>query len=73
MTLACVTFIVAGNTELLWRFEHAAFPLSWAFGGIAMLAFLAAEFCDSTPSRSAEAEDRSSQFSPDWEVVEPQS
>jgi len=45
MTLACFAFVAAGNTELFWRFEHTGFPLSWAFAGVAMLAFLAAELC----------------------------
>jgi hypothetical protein len=72
MILAFVALVLAGNTELIWRFEHAGFPLSWACGIAAMLAFLAAEFCDSTaaPSRQEE-EDRSSQLSPEWETVEP--
>lgn len=68
MTLACLAFIVTGNTELLWRFEHTRLPLSWLFGGAAVLAFLAFEFCESAPVR--EAEERSSQPSPEWEAVE---
>src|SRR5579872_4071136 len=50
MAVACVALILAGNTELAWRFEHASFPLSWAFAGVALLAFAVFEFCDSTPS-----------------------
>jgi hypothetical protein len=45
MTLACLAFIFAGNTDLLWRFEHSGFPLSWVFGAIAIVSFLAAESC----------------------------
>jgi hypothetical protein len=43
MTMVCVFLIVAGNTEPDWRLPHAAFPLSWAFAGLAILAFLATE------------------------------
>jgi threonine/homoserine/homoserine lactone efflux protein len=71
MTLACLVLIVAGNTELLWRFEHARLPLSWVFAGGAVLAFLAFEFCESAPSVPRGAEDRSSQLSPELETVEP--
>jgi hypothetical protein len=48
MTLACFAFVLAGNTELVWRFEHTRLPLSWMFAGGAVFAFLAAEFSDST-------------------------
>jgi len=71
MALACIAFVVAGNTEFAWRFEHTGFPLSWALGGGATLAFLAFELCDSSPSVPREAEDRSAQLSPRWEAVEP--
>ncbi|MGD0047394.1 MAG: hypothetical protein ABSE42_10280 [Bryobacteraceae bacterium] len=73
LTLACFGTVVAGNTELVWRFEHAGFPLSWVLAGAAILAFLATEFCDSTASLPDEAEDASSQFSSEWETVELQS
>ena len=46
MTLACWLLLsMADNTDLFGRFEHKGFPLSWAFGGAAVLAFLAAEAC----------------------------
>jgi hypothetical protein len=68
MTLACVAFVMAGNTELAWRFEHRGFPLSWAFGVAAILAFLAAEACHTvffgahgTKERTAELETVGSQ------------
>jgi len=70
MTLACLALIVAGNTELLWRFEHTGFPLAWALAGGAVLAFLAFEVCQAAPSVRREAEDRSSQLSPEWDAVE---
>jgi len=73
LTLACFATVVAGNTEPVWRFEHAGFPLSWVLAAAAILAFLATEFCDLTASLPDEAEDASSQFSPDWETVELQS
>ena len=55
MTLACFAFVLAGNTELTGRFEHRGFPLSWAFGGAAIFAFLAAEACHSVFSHPREA------------------
>jgi hypothetical protein len=73
LTLACFVTVVAGNTELVWRFEHVGFPLSWVLAGAAILAFLATELCDSTASLPDEAEDSSSQFSSEWETVELQS
>ena len=73
LTLACVAVILAGNTELVWRFEHAGFPLSWVLAGAAILAFLATEFCDSTAALPEEAEDSIPQFSSEWETVELQS
>jgi hypothetical protein len=73
LALACFAAVVAGNTELVWRFEHSGFPLSWVLAGAAILAFLATEFCDSTASLPDEAEGASSQFSSEWETVELQS
>jgi hypothetical protein len=46
LSVACISLVLARNTELLWRFEHADFPLAWASGLIAILAFLAAEYLD---------------------------
>jgi hypothetical protein len=70
-TLACVAVVLAGNTDLVWRFEHTGFPLSWAFGGAAIFAFLADELGDFSVSLPDKVEARSSQLSPDWEAVEP--
>lgn len=70
MTLACIAFVLASNTELMFRFEHTSFPLSWAFAGLAVLAFLAAECCHATESLTSEPEDESSQLAPEWEAVE---
>jgi hypothetical protein len=55
MTVACFAFILAGNTELAGRFEHRGFPLSWVFGGVAVVAFLAAEACHTALSSPEEA------------------
>jgi len=71
MALACLAFVVAGNTEFFWRFEHAGFPVAWAFAGAAMLAFAVFELCDYSSSLPGEAEDRASQFCSEWEAVEP--
>jgi hypothetical protein len=68
-TMACFALVLAGNTELVWRFEHRGFPLSWMFAGTAVLAFLAAEFCDPIPSLPCEAEGLSSQPAPEWEAA----
>jgi len=79
MTMVCFALTLAGNTELLCPLEHSHFPLSWAFAGAAILAFLAAEFCHfafSRPSKAEEAREeeyKSSQLSMKWEAVEPQS
>jgi uncharacterized membrane protein YdjX (TVP38/TMEM64 family) len=74
MSLACVVLVVAGNTELLGRFEHGGFPVSWICAGAAVLAFLVAEACHSAFSRPkpvpSPAEDRSSQLALEWEAVE---
>jgi MFS family permease len=69
MSLACFAAVLAGNTEVLWRFEHTGFPMSWAFGVIAVLAFLAAEVCPPPPYVSAAREEEYS-LSPEWEAVE---
>ncbi len=68
-TIACFALIVAGNTELVWRFEHRSLPLSWMLAGIAVLAFLAAEFSDFIPSLPDDAEGPSSQPAPEWEAA----
>jgi len=70
MALACFAFAWAGNTDLAWRFEYSGFPLSWAFAGAAIVAFLAFEFCDGRPSPARAAEERSPQLAPEWEAVE---
>jgi hypothetical protein len=72
MTLACLGLVLAGNTESFWTFEHSRFPLSWMFGGVAILAFLAAEFFHIPVSQPSdiEEEEESSQFAPEWEAIE---
>jgi len=69
MTLAFLALVLAGNTDLGWRWEHQGFPLSWAFGAAAVLAFLAVEYSPAS-SQPSEAEDESSEFSPDFEMAE---
>lgn len=46
LALACVSLILAGNTEFFWRLQHASLPLSWVAGALSVLAFLAVESCD---------------------------
>jgi hypothetical protein len=70
LAIACLALVCAGNTEPLYRFEHTRLPLSWIVGGIAMFAFLAAEFyhpADSVPNKT---EDRLSQLALEWESFE---
>jgi hypothetical protein len=45
MSVLCVGLAWARNTELVGQFERVDFPLSWAAGAVAILAFLAAEYC----------------------------
>jgi hypothetical protein len=70
MALACLALVLAGNTDLMWRFEHSGFPLSWALAGAAILAFLATEFFDSSSLVPCNAEDPSSRLSAEWETAE---
>jgi hypothetical protein len=56
-SVACVAVVFARDNEFLWRFERSSFPLSGAFGGVAALAFLMTELCDSLSSpRKAKTE-----------------
>jgi hypothetical protein len=73
MMLACFAFIIAGNTELVGRFEHRGDPLSWAFGVAAVLAFLVAEACHNAPSGATDGENRTSQLTTELEAFESQS
>ncbi|MDP8989820.1 MAG: hypothetical protein M3N41_07040 [Acidobacteriota bacterium] len=73
MTLSCFALVMAGNTELFGQFEHKGFPLSWVFGGAAVLAFLAAEACHTAFSGATETVDRTSPLSPELEAAESQS
>jgi hypothetical protein len=70
MTLACFALILAGNTELVWRFEHRRFPVSWAFAGVGILAFLVAELGHRASSPSHEREEGSLRLSPELEAAE---
>jgi len=46
MAPACVALILFfANAGLVYRFEHTRLPLSWAFAGVTVLVFLAAELC----------------------------
>jgi hypothetical protein len=51
LAVACVAVVVAGHTERFSLLERIDFPLSWAFAGIAGVAFLAAELCHAMASR----------------------
>lgn len=73
MTLSCFALVMAGNTGLFGRFEHRGVPLSWAFAGAALVAFLAVEACYTVFSGATEAEDRISPLSPELQAAESQS
>ena len=73
MALACFAFVMAGNTELIGRFEHRGLPLSWAFGVAAVLAFVAAEVCHTAFLGAAKTERRPSPLASELEAVESQS
>jgi hypothetical protein len=45
MAIACVVLVFFANAEQVYRFEHTRFPLSWAFAGVAVLVFVAAQLC----------------------------
>jgi hypothetical protein len=67
MALACVGLAFAGNVEAFWRFEHTGFPVSWALGLMAILAFLGAELCPPASEVSDETEEELS-TAPEWET-----
>jgi len=73
MTLACIALILAGNTEMFYRLERTSFPLSWAFAGVAILEFLAAEICHHYDSLAREAKDGRSRSARDREAIEAKS
>ena len=70
MTIACFAVVLAGNTNLIYPFEHARFPPSWALAGVAILSFLAAEFCHAPDSLQSDAEQESPELVPEWEAIE---
>lgn len=51
LAAACIVVVVVGHTERFSLLERLDFPLSWAFAGIAGIAFLAAELCHSIACR----------------------
>ena len=54
MTIATIGLVFAGNNELVHNLERTSFPLSWAFGGMAVFDFVAAEFCHVYSDRRTE-------------------
>ena len=66
MTIACFAVVVASNINPIYRFEHSGFPLSWVSAGVAILSFLAAEFCHAPVSLKSEAEEEGSELAPEW-------
>jgi hypothetical protein len=70
MTIACFALVLTSNTNLLYRLEHSRFPVSWVSAAVAILSFLAAEFCHRPDSPKGEAEEERSELAPGWEAVE---
>jgi hypothetical protein len=71
MSVTCIALAWSRNTELVGRFEHASFPLSWAAGIIAILAFLAAEYCHPAPPAKERGARRAPEMLPEnlpWET-----
>lgn len=71
MSVLCVTAALARNTELIGRFEHAAFPLSWGVGIVAILAFLVSEYSHPAPPAKNRGGKRELAEAPDtlpWEA-----
>jgi hypothetical protein len=69
MTLVCFALVLAGNTAPLSRFEHRGFPVSWMSAGIAVIAFLLAEFGSSGAGPASE-EDLTSRLPAEFEAAE---
>ena len=53
MALLYVALIVGGHTVFGYRLESARFPLMWPCAGIAIVAFIAAEVCNSSRDSAA--------------------
>jgi len=66
MSILCFGLALARNTELISNLQPANFPLSWAAGVIAVIAFLASEFCHPAASANDPVEDRQQPESPAW-------
>jgi hypothetical protein len=64
MALACVAIVLAGSTEMVYRFEHERFSLLWAFAGATVVAFLAAELWRPADSFMSEPEHGNPQVAP---------
>ena len=47
---ACLVLILAHNPEIVLHYNQTGIPLSWIAGAASILAFLAAEYCDSAPA-----------------------
>jgi len=71
MSVLCIALAWARNTELVGRFDHANFPLAWAAGIGAILAFLASEYCHPAPPAKERRAQRAPEMLPEslpWET-----
>jgi len=69
-SVLCISLAWARNTGLVWRFEHTGFPLSWAIGVIAILAFVASEYCHPAPPAKVRKARRIPEMRPETAVWE---
>lgn len=60
MSVSCVLVVLARDNRLVSPFEQKDVPVSLAFAGVAALAFLANELCDSL-SRTNRADERTTE------------
>ena len=71
MTLICLAFVMAGNTELVGRFEHRASPYRGRWGSALYSALFATEGCY-TASSGATGTDRTSPLVSELEAARPE-
>lgn len=69
MAFSCIALVLFSSSEVIHRFEHTDFPLTWVFAGIALLSFLAAELCSPEKSLSREAEDKNPSIAVERETI----
>ena len=69
LSFACFALVATGNSRLVYPVEHTVLPLSWAFGGAAIVQFLAAELCHHAHTVARRAKEASERPAPVQPVV----